>query len=349
MKFDSCTFQDMLKLASEKPELTAKEEIVDGVTLTIFSYMLQKTDTFDSDLALEFRGCTFRNDTGECISRPFPKFFNVGEKPETQLDKLNLEKARYFVKHDGSMAIPVLINGKIFWKTKKSFYSDVAQKIQKFYDSLDWSIPISIMGKYTPIYEYVGPENRIVLDYNQEELIFLGYRCIESGIFLPYEGVESHDVDFSMIYGMENVEGFVIHDGSKMVKAKTEWYIQRHSIMTEFNPKRIIQASLDDTIDDMIGMVYQLGLPERAKNLEELRDKTLNQKIEFIQNLEKYFNNIKHLTRKEFALEVIKKIPGEYHGSLFKMYDQKSYKETMNKVIFEKVYSEYKPCNGESE
>lgn len=336
-------FNNMLELAANKQELVAKEEIVDGVKVIIFSYMIQMSNTFDSELALEFRGSVFIKDTGKCISRPLPKFFNIGEKPETQLNKINLNNASYFIKHDGSMAVPVLINDKIFWKTKKSFYSDVAIKIQKYYDSSDLKISKEFLKKYTPIYEYVGPDNRIVLDYQKEQLIYLGFRDNKTGYFTPNQRIQAHNLDYDMIFGMQNCEGFVIHDGNQIVKAKTKWYLDRHSIVTEFNPKKMIQSALDDTIDDIIGTIYQLSLPERAKEVEKIRDKTLSLKLKIINYCDVLFNSFYVKDKKEFALKIKDVVSKEYFGILFKKHENKSYESILNKLVFEKIYSEYKP------
>lgn len=336
-------FNNMLKLVDQKEELIAKEETVDGVKVVIFSYMVQMTNTFNSDLSLEFRGPVFLKNSEKCISRPLPKFFNIGERPETQLNEINLNNVSYFIKHDGSMAVPVLINDKIFWKTKKSFYSDVAIKIQKYYDSSDLKISKEFLKKYTPIYEYVGPDNRIVLDYQKEQLIYLGFRDNKTGFFTPNQRIQVHNLDYSMIMNMENCEGFVIHDGNKIVKSKTKWYLDRHSIVTEFNPKKMIQAALDDTIDDIIGTIYQLNLPVRAKEVEKIRDKTLSLKLKIINICDVLFNSFYAEDRKEFALKIKDVVPNEYCGILFKKHENKSYEHILNKLVFEKIYSEYKP------
>jgi len=342
------SYDEMMNLCNSKDEFRAKVENVDGVDVTIFSYMVAKTDTFDSELAKEFRGTTFRNDTKECICRPFKKFFNINEREETQLQNIDLRNATYYTKFDGSMATPVLINDKVFWKTKNSFYSDVAVKIQNFYDNnrnYKWKTKLRTQLKYfTPIFEYVAPHNRIVLEYKEEELVYLGFRELESGLYTANWN-NSCDVEYGDIYGMKDIEGFVIicSDGT-MVKAKTEEYLNLHRIVTDFNPKNIIQSTLDETIDDMLGVVYQIGIKDRAKEIEALRDETLETflKVKDDISYDWCWARVFKEDRKEFALQVNKEIRPEFRGIMFMILDNKNPSEKINKIVFDEVYSKHK-------
>lgn len=341
------TFDKMMDFCKTKKELRAKEEIVDGVPVTIFSYMVAFIDTFDEEIALEFRGTTFRNDTKECICRPFKKFFNINERAETQEDKLDLSEAFYFTKFDGSMATPVLINDKIFWKTKKSFSSDVAIKIQKYYDEThqhEHLIKNHLLMNTTPIFEYVSPNNRIVLEYKKEELILLGFRCNDTGLYIPnFENTVDIN-SFHDIYEMKGIEGFVICYFDNMVKCKTSEYMQNHRIVTQFNPKEVIKSVLNETIDDILAVVYQLGMSDRAKEIENIRDKVLTYKLNLMEQVNSYFDEVKELKNdaKEYALMVQKSFDNEYHKFLYAMRTGKDITKIINECVFEKVYVEYK-------
>lgn len=54
-----------------------KEEMVEGVSYTIISYMISDKSFWDTPLADETRGITFETDTGKCVSRPFNKFYRA--------------------------------------------------------------------------------------------------------------------------------------------------------------------------------------------------------------------------------------------------------------------------------
>jgi RNA ligase len=347
-------YNEMVQLCNDKQEFRAKTETVGGVEVTIFSYTVCFSNTFDSELAKEFRGTVFRNDTKECICRPFPKFFNLGERPETQCDQIDWETATFFTKHDGSMATPVLINNKIFWKTKNSFYSDVAKKVQAFWENTRHegeNIFSSRQGllfslnkcHFTPIFEYVAPHNRIVLNYETEELKYLGFRDIYTGEFWPYTGLQE-DVTHGEIFDLEEVEGFVVHTKDQMFKMKTKWYLDRHKICTEFNPKKVIECTLNGTIDDMIAVIYQLGLPERAVDVEKLRDETQQKLFNVKETTKEYFNCVQYSSsnRKEFAEKVNNLVHPHYRGFMFSLLDNKDITKAINKLVFETVYSTHK-------
>lgn len=337
-------FDEMMQFVDNKPELRAKEEVVDGRVVTIFSYMVSMTDTFDSKLAKEFRGTTFDNETKQCICRPLPKFFNVGEKDETQHHLVDWDNAVFYTKHDGSMLTPVLINNKVFWKTKNTFYSDVAIAAQKFYDANPFEL--HDITTYTPIYEYVGPGNQIVLPYEKEELIYLGYRDINTGEYFPSSEHYVPDMTYEQVVDLEEVEGFVIWDGNQLVKAKTNWYLERHKICSDFNIKAIINASLDNTVDDMLATIAQLGLTLRYYQVAQLRDKVIRERFIIEHDVETFFELVtEHNTgsRKDVAIYITTGfIPKEYRGIMFSMLDGKDVQEAINKLTFEAVYAEYK-------
>jgi RNA ligase len=344
-------YENMKKLANEKKEFRIKTEMVNGVEIDIFSYMVNLKDTFDSELAKEFRGTCFTKD-GVCISRPLPKFFNLGEREETQAENFDFDRCRFYTKHDGSMATPVLINGKVCWKTKNSFFSDVAINIQKFYDKMehsDWKRRMLVDLKYfTPIFEYVGPDNRIVLDYKDEELIYIGFRCLDTGLYQANDNLREF-VSYDEIFDMNGIEGFVVEHSGTLFKMKTQFYLERHRIVTDFSPKNIINATLNEEIDDILGVVYQLGMPERAVEIEEVRDETLTKKLEIIEAIDAKWSLmcIWEDDRKKFALKVIEMVETNYRAFMFLKLDNKSLEDKINKLTYEMVYLSYKPTEAE--
>ena len=351
----------MMQLADTKMELRAKVEEVNGRSVTIFSYMVSMTDTFDSPLAKEFRGTTFDNETKECICRPFPKFFNVGEKECTQPNLIDWANAKYFTKHDGSMLTPVLINNEIVWKTKNTFFSDVAIAAQNFYRRAVKEDPNrfpqvteakkDILAEYTPIFEYVGPTNQIVLPYDEEDLIFLGWRNIRNGGFVHSPKLEVKGVTYEQIVNMEEIEGFVIWDGNQLTKAKTMWYMERHKIASEFNVKAIIQATFDNTVDDMLGTIAQLGMTLRHFQVQQLRDKVVREQFSVTYDADMYYKFVTDQnleTRKEQAMYINSGvIPKEFRSIMFKKLDGKDTQNDVNKIVYENVYAEYKPTGPE--
>ena len=124
-------FQDFIDLSLNVKEIRHSTEYVDGKTMHIFCYMIATPELFINPLERECRGIVF-NDLGECVCRPFHKFWNIAEREETLPQNIDWDNiGPITLKYDGSLLTPVVINEKIFWKTKKSFYSSVAQEVQK--------------------------------------------------------------------------------------------------------------------------------------------------------------------------------------------------------------------------
>ena len=164
------------------------DEEVNGETVTIVSYMIGEPSLWAIPNAIECRGIVFNSD-GDCISRPFHKFFNVGENEQTQPHVLEGMELEVLDKRDGSMLVPVLVGGEIAWKTKKSFYSNVAVEASKHVTStLNLLAKSLIHLGFTPIFEYTSPFNRVVLDYGSEPLFtLLAVRETLSGEYVSYE------------------------------------------------------------------------------------------------------------------------------------------------------------------
>jgi RNA ligase len=169
------------------------------------------------------RGIIFAAD-GTIVARPFEKFFNLGECPQTQVDNLPWhENVEVYEKMDGSCGIgyfgmdgpspattiipinTVLGDPIPMWRlaTPGSMESDQAIEgtriLNEWVDSetgkrptttsAGWSVP-----KYdlqylptdcTPVFEIIYPENRIVVDYAGETFLSL------LAIF-EHNGVEWH-------------------------------------------------------------------------------------------------------------------------------------------------------------
>lgn len=259
------------------PFVKFKTETVNSEQLTIVSYMIADSDFWTLPLARETRGITF-DSSGNCISRPLEKMFNINERVETQIGNLDFEDAQFFTKRDGSMITPVLVGGDIFWKSKKSFFSDVAKRVEHVVPAnvIELSRKMLEAGA-TPIFEFTDPNHQIVLDYGQQpKFVLLAVRKIASGSYVPYctclqianqLGVECIDRHYgeptALIDSLKsavNTEGYIIHhkNGQK-TKIKCPWYVINHRIMTELRERDIATAVIEETIDDMKAALVTQG------------------------------------------------------------------------------------------
>ncbi len=280
---------DVLHIAKKHDEIVVAER--DGYT--IFDYAVAFPDTFPPidfsksneeiyhDMVMrEFRGLTFCNKTGLVLRRPYHKFHNYGEREETMHinphnDHIILDKL------DGSMIAPFISNDKVYWGTRLAsidFHNAVDEWVshQNHIDYIKFVEKAQSSG-LTPIFEWVGPRNRIVVGYDNTDLILTGMRTNYDGKYIPYNTIRLLaslyyiPVVNSLVYdgGVDSLmeitskltseEGYVIrfNDGH-MVKMKSDWYIHLHKVKSHFTlEKDVVRIILENNIDDMISVLDQ--------------------------------------------------------------------------------------------
>ncbi len=125
-----------------------------------------------SELHLRSLLCT---PDGKICSSGFQKFKNLGEDPEVDLlvKQSILEGKSWFTsKMDGSLVIRSVINGKVHFRTRGShtlgegFIGPIMKMVQERYPKL---LDPNLDARYSILFEYTSPENKIVVDYAQED------------------------------------------------------------------------------------------------------------------------------------------------------------------------------------
>lgn len=338
-------YDEMIALSETKKELSVKFEQVGYTEVAIFTYNVQMTDTFDSELAKWFRGTVFDVNSKKCICRPFPKFFNLNEHEESKEYNVDWNSALYFHKIDGSLVMPVLLpDGDIYWKSKSTFQSAHAMKAQHIFSRMDKPSKEAVysfldMG-FTPLFEFISNDHefRIVIEYDKEELVYLGAVEINTGRFVT--SGKSVDVKREDIANLEGIEGFVIFDGKKLVKMKTMWYLERHRAVWGTTKKSVVVATLNDSIDDVIGIVAGLGMLDLLADIEAWRDDTNWELLavrEYVDDMYAQMKKELHegYTRKEFALKVKSDFRPEYHKFFFALEDGRDITQLIKDYVFE--------------
>jgi T4 RnlA family RNA ligase len=226
--------------------------------LTIWNYSpkVQYERLWD-DITLQCRGLV-TNSKGEIIARPFKKFFNYEEhKPED----IPNEDYVVYEKMDGSLGILFNYENEWIMATRGSFTSTQAIKGKEILDRHD----ISAWRKdNTYLFEIIYPENRIVVDYgNEEKLVVLGAIHTETGEEIPDSSLFwTQDSGFEVVmtyktwgegYDLlkeeisKDREGYVIRfkNGFRM-KIKGEEYKRLHKILTGVSSKDIWEYLKDN-------------------------------------------------------------------------------------------------------
>ena len=241
----------------------------------IFSYNYASYSDWLLDDALECRGIMFEMDADGPVriaARPMEKFFNLGENPLTM--DINMDEvALVMTKADGSLVSTYMDQTNIAFKSKGSIKSSqAAEALQVFKQEhriafRERVTEITEAG-YTCNMEYVAPTNRIVLPYQERDLILLNVRHNETGEYIPYQDlfkdaalrpflVEAYDpATIENVRDMKEIEGFVYElvDGRKF-KVKTEWYCALHHTKDSVNNnQRLFEVVVAGGADDVIAM-----------------------------------------------------------------------------------------------
>lgn len=274
-------------------------------------------DALTGKIRRECRGIAFDTSTGTIVSRPFHKFFNLDERPDAGFVD---EAHTVLEKLDGSMVRPVPVEGGIRWATRAGI-TEVAMQAETFVASLP-----KLNGVYsdyyqfakeclyenlTPIFEYMGPENRVVLEYPEEMMVLLALRDNVSGEYLdasdwckeldiPY--VQQSEYTHENVKGVEGIEGIVIrYDNGHMLKVKGDWYVKLHRAKEYLNnPRRLIEVILDDQVDDLLPAF----MPEDQEKVNKIREQFWSKFGDIAQELEEHNNTSKYLfqTKKDYAI-----------------------------------------------
>ena len=299
------------------------------------------------------------------LAKPFDKFFNYGENLDYEKD-IDFSTVEYVTeKMDGSLGISYFFNNEIRFATRGSFTSDQAIKAtQIWFDKYSRNFPMDgyPQSPYTILVEIIYPENRIVVNYGQEEeLVMLGVRSVGNNVLsvdeVDYDILEDFGErlgmrvapknDFTIEAMMEmrksisaNEEGWILKfTNNKRLKIKGDEYCQVHRIKHGMSTKAKYLAWSEDRLQE-----YIMQLPEEFRDELEEFEKQLNvwkdsQKL-FLTLL---FQDAKIFTtdRKEFAEYVKKEVDKEYHKHMFKAYQNGAISEDMIRYDIYKDYEKY--------
>ena len=309
-------------------------------------YIIFKYNQLCSDFNLpevqEARGIIFRESNWKCVCHPFNKFGNYGESycPEIDWSTASVQE-----KVDGSLMKVwydenwhISTNGTIdaFKASLEcankhlTSYGDLflycltAMKIDKFnfFAELD--------RNFCYMFEMVSPYNRVVIEYTEPRLYYLGLRSVVSG--------KEHSPDELNYFGNEfpvpkryplhtlkevqeaanalpwNEEGYVVCDAKfNRVKIKSPEYVLAHHGRTNGNisTSRLLEIILNNEVDEFL--IYADEYKDKINNLIAAMEIFKAQvKLEIV--------NISpdlYASRKEYA-GVVKRYPSYMQYFLFK-------------------------------
>lgn len=340
MNFHLPTREECQQIVKDSDAFYCSEKVIEGQRVEMYDYRLAShSDFFPEGLPsrVELRGLTFVEQPDGTWQRNIllNKFFNVNQTIGWMYEDLK-DKAitRAQNKEDGSIISFVKFsNGEVRAKSKMSFESPQAVMAQEIYNNSKiyaQFINDCIAAKLTPIFELVFPNNQIVLEYQETELILLHIRTHNGDYFTRdeiklmiyrtgFDGLDDVKItqDFHPLSTLDNllhlketsqepIEGWVVtFEDGQMAKIKTDKYLQLHGLIgpDAFRENLLIETILNGNIDDVISALTPGKKKEDIESLATLMDSHFNSLVvQFKELRRKYFQDFNE-NRKEFAIK----------------------------------------------
>lgn len=331
--------------------------------LTIWNYTEKvQYEMLWDDITIMCRGLV-TDDLGNIVARPFPKFFNYEEVIDKGVIPWDSEYVHVQEKMDGSLGILFYYADQWILATRGSFTSDQAIKgleiIKSKYDLNKF------IKEVTYLCEIIYPENRIVVDYGEDKITFLGatvpemeFNWAPAKAIFRSSGIKEDDVVWSSVEHLtddlfkryqdlneSDKEGFVIrfYPSGYRVKIKFEDYVRLHKIMTNLSTRNVWEMiSSGGDINEMLVDVPDEFYDKIKNYAEELKSQfeTLDREYKWIfkilkRSLTEVYNVPAEKQRAVFA-EYAKNY--KHPAILFKMLDDRDY----SNIIWDLLYPEYK-------
>lgn len=270
------------------------------------------------------------------VSRPFDRFFNLGE---TEIPEgFDFEKSQVMEKVDGSLIKVYFYKGK--WRISTSGTPFAESEVNGYgitfrelfiraftkYEVLFNKVMNGLSPNYTYIFELCCLENRVVTQYDNDEVVLLGARRNSFDFaevsFNELQGVSEimfnrganvrrpkmfKTSSLTSLTGLvklgeslgERDEGFIVWDPriNHRIKIKTESYLRLHRLKGDncVTVNSILELLIENEQDEFL--TY---FPEYT----DLFTPYIREYNLMLENVQKVFDGVKHLSGKELALEL---------------------------------------------
>lgn len=293
----------------------------------VINYVVMTPDTFPplhvsgANILRECRGLIF-DKSGELLSRPLHKFFNLNEREETLVKNISFEDCETYEKLDGSMIRPVWIKelNKFWWCTKMGM-SDTAVNADQYANSksnyIGFAEMCTTMG-VTPTFEWCSNKNRIVISHPEDKLVLIAIRENFNGNYFLYnkivEMAQAFDIPvvqkininpdslISKVKGMTGIEGFIFtFPNGNRVKIKTDEYLHIHKAKDIVSSnKNMLQLIVENQLDDIKPSLLAEDL-KIVEDFEAFISDKIQKKVDYIDAQYQVYLN-KYNDRREFAI-----------------------------------------------
>ena len=269
------------------------------------------------------------------VSRPYDKFFNVGENGAAPVD---WSSARILEKLDGSLMTLYFAHDQ--WHVASSGLPDAQgsagagltmhQLFWRTWQQLGYALPTATYCCF--MFELMTPVNRIVVRHNSPRLVLHGARnlntmaelepqAIASALGWGWECVQSYlltslqeTIEAAAQLDPLHSEGFIVRDAAfRRVKIKSPQYVRLHHLKDGLSTKRMLDvARLNE------GAEFLSYFPEWADDFRAIHERYRN----WIAAGEALYAELRDIpTQKDFALRAVKTA---HSGALFAVRNRKA-------------------------
>jgi T4 RnlA family RNA ligase len=226
------------------------------------------------------------------------------------------------------MITPVLIDGDIIFKTKRSFTSAEANYAnEKFcYKSNQYQFSKFMCKQgFTPIFELTSRANRIVCSYKEPALTLLAIRSNSSGEYfsrdalvrladgweIPYVKSFITEYEFSGLDWFKqsvvtdtNKEGYVFQfSNGQMVKMKTNWYMTLHHVVTFTTERNVAEMVVSEQVDDFKAYIASIDEPEMMETVNRVEKRVVTEINDIIVDVDEIIDLKEFDNPKDFAIK----------------------------------------------
>ena len=323
----------------------------DHPTLPISIWNYSRTCQYENkwdEITKQCRGLILDQE-GNVIAKGFDKFFNIEENKHIPTKDFTVQE-----KMDGSLGILFWYEGKWILSSKGSFTSEQAIKGREILDSKYNVHPIP--KGYTTLVEILYPQNRICVDYGDDEsLVVLSMINTSSGKELEYSSLKMicdetnmplvkqydgiDDYNQLKLKINSNQEGYVIKfSNGSMCKIKGEEYVRLHRILTGFSNVDIWEYLKDgrdinellDRVPDEFDMWVKSTIRDMRYGYFQVNE--ASGKL-FDHKMYGKYNDLEPETDKKKYAEWVMNQDEILRPILFRMFDKKDYSDYIWKII----------------
>src|ERR1700675_492988 len=353
------------------------EQFHPTLPLAIYSYGRETVHGNKWDnVTTKCRGIVVNRETDEVVARPFEKFFNFGQQP---IDDENYiwtppGEPTVWEKVDGFMCTMYQYNGESYVASKGSFTSPHAKWATAWYrKNVGFAEGEAVWPEgYTPVFEGITPNLRIVVDYGrQEKLVLLALINIETGeeldatslaVWAKKNGVETakrFKISMQQAHAetlnqrpRANEEGDVLswsRPGQPPFRLKLKFieYLRLHRMVTGVSPKHILEVLQNGWTTEMDELLNQstpwfnhfvakwkTAFEAEYKRLDEAAEAAMGVYRGVLQT--QYLSNGILPVRKDWAMLFTRPETKEVAAVLFAMMDGKDKSKVIWKMVSDK-------------